>query len=146
MIHKSALLMKRILLIVQQPTFTYEYEYTLLKYLLYVLCRFVQYFSITSPFFRSAFRMPTSRSYPGHLVQFCEKRKSILPPLFLLLLFSKKDATFYKSASFLQHSVVCPVIRSVIRPVICPIIRPVICPAIRLVIHPVIRPVIPPVI
>ena len=51
MIHKSALLMKRILLIVQQPTFTYEYEYTLLKYLLYVLCRFVQYFSITSPFF-----------------------------------------------------------------------------------------------
>ena len=25
--------------------------YTLLKYLLYVLCRFVQYFSITSPFF-----------------------------------------------------------------------------------------------
>ena len=51
MIHKSVLLMKRILLIVQQPTFTYEYEYTLLKYLLYVLCRFVQYFSITSPFF-----------------------------------------------------------------------------------------------
>ena len=25
--------------------------------------------------FRSAFRMPTSRSYPRHLVQFCEKKK-----------------------------------------------------------------------
>ena len=32
--------------------------------------------------FRSAFRMPTSRSYPRHLVQFREKekKKSILPP------------------------------------------------------------------
>ena len=32
--------------------------------------------------FRSAFRMPNSRSYPRHLVQFCEKKKkeSILPP------------------------------------------------------------------
>ena len=27
------------------------------------------------PIFRSAFRMPTSRSYPGHLVQFCEKKE-----------------------------------------------------------------------
>ena len=30
--------------------------------------------------FRSAFRMLTSRSYPRHLVQFCEREKSILPP------------------------------------------------------------------
>ena len=33
--------------------------------------------------FRSAFQMPTSRSYPRHLVQFREKKekeKSILPP------------------------------------------------------------------
>ena len=52
MIHKSVLVMKRILLIVQQPTFTYDYG-TLCwsTYLLYALCRFVQYFSITSPFF-----------------------------------------------------------------------------------------------
>ena len=32
-------------------------------------------FLIKPPLFRSAFRMPTSRSYPRHLVQFCEKRK-----------------------------------------------------------------------
>ena len=30
--------------------------------------------------FRSAFRMPTSRSYPRHFVKKKEKEKSILPP------------------------------------------------------------------
>ena len=39
--------------------------------------------NIWTLYFRSTFRIPTSRSYPRHLVQFREKRKkeSILPPL-----------------------------------------------------------------
>ena len=36
------------------------------------------------PFFRSAFRMPTSRSYPRHFVQFCEKRKRKRKAFYLL--------------------------------------------------------------
>ena len=48
------------------------------KFMIYIVQNYCKYIII-----RSAFRMPTSRSYPRHLVQFCEKekkRKSILPP------------------------------------------------------------------
>ena len=58
----------------------------------------------------------------------------------------KKDTTFYKSASFLLHLVICPVICPVIHPVICPIIHPVIRPVFCMVIRQVIRLVICPVI
>ena len=72
-------------------------------------------------------------------------KKSIYLPFFFCFFF-KKDATFYKSASFLLHLVIHLVIHQVIRPVTCPVIHPVIYPVIHPVIRPVIRPVICPVI
>ena len=46
--------------------------------------------------FRSPSRMAISRSYPGHLVKFCERKKHLTS-------FFQKDATFNKDASFLLH-------------------------------------------
>ena len=48
--------------------------------------------------FRLASHMPTSRSYPRHLVKFYEKKRKIhLPPFFHLF---KKDATAFSFAFF----------------------------------------------